>query len=383
MDSYFQYYKSAAGKNFIGRETDLNILTNLLNQGENVVIYEPAKTGKRSLIQQCILKMRSTAPAFSVVEVDFTNLRSEAAIASAMASALLRSIGNGPAALEELVKTYLGEALWRFDADRYAMEEDFVQPVGEAGADALSAVFSLPYRLQNTNGKIFFILNEFQDVDLCADPDNFCLIFEQTLKSVPQEDRKKASYLFVGSRVNAMKYFFEKKKFFYRQVERVSLTDIDKKDIIDYVQKGYLSSGKVIQKELVLGACELFRNNIFYILQLNAIGDAMSRGYINESILVDALSALISINEARFRMTMADLTGFQVNLLRAMVDGHKKFSSSAVIRKYGLNSSANVHRLKDALMKKEILTFDENDEPHMLDPLFEHWVITKYFKIKR
>lgn len=383
MDSYFQYYKSAAGKNFIGRETDLNILTNLLNQGENVVIYEPAKTGKRSLIQQCMLKMRSNSPAFSVVEVDFTNLRSSAVIASAMASALLRSLNKGPAELERLIGDFLGDAGWRFDADRYAMEEDFVQPAAELGADALAAVFTLPYRMQPDGSRMFFILNEFQDVELCGDPDDFCLVFEQALKTVPQEIRKRASYIFVGSRVNAMKYFFEKKKFFYRQVERVSLTDIDKKDIIEYVQKGYLSSGKVIQKELVLGACELFRNNIFYILQLNAIGDAMSRGYINETILVDALSALISINESRFRMTMADLTGYQVNLLRAMVDGHKKFSSSSVIRQYGLNSSANVHRLKDALMKKEILTFDENDEPHMLDPLFEHWIITTYFKIKR
>ena len=55
--------------------------------------------------------------------------------------------------------------------------------------------------------------------------------------------------------------------------------------------------------------------------------------------------------------------------------------ASEVIRKYGLNSSANVKRVKDALMKKEILTFEEEDKPEFLDPLFEYWIKKYYFEI--
>ena len=76
------------------------------------------------------------------------------------------------------------------------------------------------------------------------------------------------------------------------------------------------------------------------------------------------------------------MTNFQVNLLRAITDGHTKFSSAEVIRKYGLNSSANVKRLKDALAKKEIITFNENDEPEFIDPLFEYWVKKYFFRQK-
>ena len=51
-----------------------------------------------------------------------------------------------------------------------------------------------------------------------------------------------------------------------------------------------------------------------------------------------------------------------------------------MIKKYSLNSSANVRRLKDALMKKEILTFEGQDErPVILDPLFEYWLKNHYF----
>lgn len=383
MDSFFQYYKSAAGKNFIGRETDLNILSNLINQGENVVIYEPAKTGKRSLIQQCVYKMRSNSVPFVLVDSSFENLRDEVGMASALASAVFRSVCSGPTEIIPIAEALFQGSCWRFDNEKYQNGEDFICPDSEVTDDDLVSVFTLPCRMESSRGRLIMIINEFQNVDLCNDPDRFCLVFEKSLKELPAELRRKASYVFVGSRVNAMKYIFEKKRFFYRLVERVKLSPLETKDIIDYVQKVYLTGGKVIQKELVLGACELFRNNIYYILHLNAIGDSMSRGYINEGILVDSLSALISINEPRFHMVMADLTTFQVSLLRAIVDGHKKFSSSSVIRMYGMNSSANVHRLKEALMKKEIVTFDENDEPTILDPLFEYWLTTVYFKIRQ
>lgn len=81
-------------------------------------------------------------------------------------------------------------------------------------------------------------------------------------------------------------------------------------------------------------------------------------------------------------MIMDDLTTFQVNLLRAILEGNKKFSSTEVIRHYALNSSANVKRLKDALCKKEIITFDDMDEPVVLDPLFEYWAKKYYFNIR-
>ena len=38
-------------------------------------------------------------------------------------------------------------------------------------------------------------------------------------------------------------------------------------------------------------------------------------------------------------------------------------------------------RLREALCKKEIITFDEKDEPVILDPLFEYWVRKEFFEI--
>ena len=108
----------------------------------------------------------------------------------------------------------------------------------------------------------------------------------------------------------------------------------------------------------------------------------MSKGFINEAILVDALNAMIAVHEPRFKVLINDLTDHQLSLLKAVLDGVVKFSASDVIERYSLNSSANVRRVKDALRKKEIITFKDKDEPVILDPLFEYWVSRYYFEMQ-
>ena len=50
MDTYFPYSQYVTGRNFMGRRNDVTLLGNLLAQGEHVVLSEPPKTGKTSLV---------------------------------------------------------------------------------------------------------------------------------------------------------------------------------------------------------------------------------------------------------------------------------------------------------------------------------------------
>ena len=145
--------------------------------------------------------------------------------------------------------------------------------------------------------------------------------------------------------------------------------------------KGFLKSGKVIEKDLALGTARLFECNCWYINQLLSICDSLSRGYITENTMMDSLGMLISIHEPRFIEKVNGMTGFQLNFFRAVLEGYSKFSSKEVIEKFGLNSSANVLRVKDALKKKEIIAFDDNENPHIIDPLFRYWMKTCFYKI--
>lgn len=377
------YNRPVSGRYFVGRKTECTILGNMLRVGENVSLYEAPKTGKDSILQQVFSTLKLESRQFRVVRVSAMNVRSVSDFCIRLGSEILKAYGSTSADYASLVADHLAGSHFVFDELMWQNNGSILTLDWDIDEVDIRAVISLPYRIaQQSNNKLFVCIDEFQSVMLTEDGDTVCRIMQEVFKARTSEDRQSAAYVLCGSQVNAMKEIFEHRRLFHRQVERVKLEDIDPKDIVDSVNRGFLMSGKVVDRGLMLGVCELFQNNIYYINFFASLCDALSKGYIMEPVLNEALADMVAIHEPRFRAVMADLTTFQVSLLRAILDGHTRFSSAEVIRRYDLNSSANVRRLKDALCKKEIITFDSDDNPQLLDPLFEYWVTKYYFEIQ-
>ena len=383
MDAPFIFNKPVTGRYFIGRKADVTILSNLLREGENVVMYEPPKAGKDSLLQQTFFDMKLSLRQFRIVSLSLLNVRTVADFCMKLGSSVIKLYGTTTDDYARLVAELLPGSHFVFDEQVYQATERILSLGWDIDDEDIRAILTLPYRIARADArKLFVCIDDFHNVSLTEDGDRICLMMQEVFKARTAEDKTSACYVLYGSHVNAMKDLFEHRHFFHRLVERVRLSDIDEKDIADSINKGFLSSGKVMDRALMLGVCKLFKCNVYYINCFAAICDSLSKGYMMEPVLNEALSELLAIHEPRFKAVMSDLTTFQVCLLRAVVDGHVKFSSAEVIHRYDLNSSANVRRLKDALCKKEILTFDEEDLPHIMDPLFEYWVTKYYFGIK-
>ena len=380
MDTAFIYYKPVTGKNNIGRHSEQTTIANLLEQGENVVIYEPAKSGKKSLMQQTFLGMRISGKQFGTAEVHMQHVRSTEEFLLELGSALLRAEATTPDEYAGIVRNCLPDTHFVFDPELYTATDAVLSLSWELDENDIRSMLCLPWRLAAASGKkIYVILDEFQNITFLDNWEKFIKIFEDVVRS---SQGSLCNFIYLGSAVNAMKYLFEEKVIFHRQVNRVSIGEIDAREITDHIVKGFLTSGKVIDRDLMMSVCKRFRGNIWYINHFASICDHLTKGYITDATLQEALDMLISIHEPRFKEMVSDLTGFQLSLLRATLDGCKRFSSADVIERYNLHSSANVRRLKDALCKKEIITFGENDEPIVLDPLFEYWARKYFFKMK-
>ena len=378
MDSPFSYNKYVTGKDFIGRKQDCQILGNLIRQGEHVALYGPPKSGKSSLIQQTLFQLRMTGFPFTVGQMTLQNIRTEEAFLCRLGSTAIRCVASSPDEYDAIIREFLADTHFVFDREVFAREDRILSKGWDLDQSDVDAILSLPQRLSDHfSQQLILILDAFSNIDLMDGGDRLIGRFEEYLRL----RRKGCVFIFSGSAYNAMREIFDVRKDFYRLVERFRMSPIDPKDIVDHIVKGFLSSGKVIDRGLLSGVCELFQGNMWYINHFVSICDARSKGYIMEPVLLDALDSMLSIHGPRFVATMDSLTTFQVGLLRAVIDGHTKFSTAEVVSKYALNSSANVKRLKDALVKKEVLTFDENDQPHLLDPLFEYWVKKYYFEI--
>ena len=338
MDTPFPYDKFVTGKNFIGRKAECTVLSNLIAQHAHVAIYEPPKSGKTSLIQQAMYAMRYTQRAFTVGQFSVLNIRTVDEFLARYGSTVIRMVASAPTEYARIVADYLGGTHFVFDPEAFADSDEILSRNWDLDEEDVKAVLRLPFRLAADRGNpLLLVIDEFQNVLETEDGDRILRPLDATIKEEAELGHKGFSFIFCGSMVNAMKQIFETSR--------------------------------------------LFKNNLWYINHFAAICDSMSKGYIMEPVLVDALSSLLSVHEPRFRAMVCGLTTHQVNLLRATAEGNVRFSASEVIRKYGLNSSANVKRVKDALMKKEILVFDEEDKPEFLDPLFEYWIKKYYFEL--
>lgn len=279
--------------------------------------------------------------------------------------------------MNELYGLWLQGTFLGFDPTSYNDTGMLFTAEGKASDKDSYAILSLPEKAAARFGlQVIVIIEEFQDFMLMDGWEDIL----DTLEIVWGE-REKATYIFSGSMINAMKKIFMEEKRFYRFAEYLPLSPINEREITDYILKGFLKSGKVIEKDLALGTARLFECNCWYINQLLSICDSLSRGYITENTMMDSLGMLISIHEPRFIEKVNGMTGFQLNFFRAVLEGYSKFSSKEVIEKFGLNSSANVLRVKDALKKKEIIAFDDDENPHIIDPLFRYWMKTCFYKI--
>lgn len=380
MDTPFIYDRYVTGRAFVGRKKECDILSNLLEAGEHVVMYEPPKSGKMSLIQQTLINMRSVGKQFMTASVDLFNIRSLEEFLVKFGSAVLRSCMTTPEQFREAVERYLGSAHFVFDISRFYRDGTIVSMNWSPDKDDVRAMMRLPQLLAEEKGVPFYIIiKEFQMLCCNEECEDAIAVIEEVLR----EKRPKpfASFIMTGDQVNAMKYIFAEKKYFYRNVVHLPLQQIEEREIVEHIVKGFLyGQGKSFERNLAIGACSLFKCHIWYLNHMAAICDSMSKGFVNEHIMVDALNAIISLHEPRFINMVNDLTDFQLSLMKAVLDGVVKFSASDVIEKYHLNSSANVRRVKDALKKKEILTFNEKDEPVILDPLFEYWLTKYYFE---
>ena len=379
MDTPFIYDRFVTGKNFLGRKMDCTILSNFLAAGEQVMMYGRPKSGKMSVVQQTLFNMRLSGRQFMVAHTSLANVRTLEQFLLKLGTSVIKSMSSTAEEYSSIVARHLEGTHFVFDRALFATQGEVVSLNWTPDMNDVAQMLRLPQRIAQEQGKSYYVILE--DFHNLLRMDEYEDVFKEMNKFFSERDyssQVSSSYLMIGSHVNAMKLIFEEKKYFYRQVEHLQLATLDERDIIDYIVKGFMVSGKVIDKNLALGACKLFRCDMWYLNHLVSICDTLTRGYINEAVMMDALKMLISIHEPHFQSIVDDLTDHQLSLMRAVLDGVVRFSASEVIEKYALNSSANVRRVKDALKKKEVLTFNEKDEPVILDPLFEYW-LEKYF----
>ena len=351
MDLPFSFDKIAAGSSILGRTEEIGtIISTLEKGGRGLAIYGEARSGKETIVTEAVEQFRSRRTRLIVCDIDLFNIRS----------------------FEDFAH------LWRSKMKECAVEvnRDALLPFDIHIDDIATArIFDLPGIIADEAGaQMIVYIKEFQNLSRFED-EKFRL--EDLDRSWSRQ--RHVNYLLTGSFINAMKSIFEERKCFYGLCRTLELRPLDRKTVCEYIRSMFLNYGRVIEMEEAMAICEIASGNMWYVKQLCSICYAMPVGYVNRKVVNQARDTLLSIHVPRFKQMLLDLTGNQLNLLRAIVDGVQKLSSAEMMERYRLNSSANVFRVKDALQKKEVITFDADENARIIDPLFAYWLRNYYF----
>ena len=349
MVSYFDSQYPQADDKFISRNDAAHLLATQIKEKKFSTVYAAPGYGKRTLVGKALGMLKSASYQYTLITLDLFNVTTEKEFCAMYAGAFKKHIED-----------YNSDALFPITLD--------------LGNLSLRNAINLPSTVASFTGINFVVyFKEFQNI-MCMDKG------EQLLKLMEKElPGHPIAYIVTGEHANAMKDIFENRKFFYRANCNVPLAPLEKKASMSYLHNGFLRSGKDLEEETGAAIYQTSKGYPMVMNRLAAMCDNMAVGYINRRVLSAAVNAWLEENEPRYRFTMSNLTANQVNFMRAVCDGVQRFSSSEVLKNYNLNSSANVFRLKEALQKKEIVTFDAEDKATVIDPMFENWLKERYF----
>ena len=219
--------------------------------------------------------------------------------------------------------------------------------------------------------RIVVCIDEFQQV---GEFENTKLV-QATLRSVWQHHHYTSYCLFGSKRHMMSQIFLHRSMPFYQFGDLMWLQKIPTTDWTDYIISHFKSAGRGISKQMVTEICKLVDNYPSYVQHLASI--VLNRTPLGatalEEVLPSAVRELISTNEALYMQQIEPLTGYQMNLLRAIVSGiHSGFNEKKVRSQFDLGSPSNLPRLRTALVGRDLI-YSEMKQLFITDPVFGLW----------
>lgn len=365
----FIFGVATSGDNFTDREKETARLLSNFQHGVNTVLISPRRWGKTSLVQKVCRLTQSDK--LKIVYLDIFLCRSDGDFYNAFAAAVLKQTSSKWDEWVENAKLFLSRISPRISLGPDSMADFSISLELNPKSDDIDEILQLPEKIAQKKGiNIVVCIDEFQQIAEFKDSK----MFQKRLRSVWQL-QKSVSYCLFGSKMHLMNELFEKRNLpFYKFGDAVYLPKISTSDWVEYICGRFEATGKHISKELAEKICRTVDNHSSYVQQLAWLVWIQTKEVATDQNFEDAFQDIVDQNTPLFEKQTESLTTYQMNFLRAIVNGvHKEFTTQEVLQKYQLGSSANVSTVKRALIKKELIE-TEKQQVIIPDPVMRIWL---------
>ena len=365
----FIFGVATSGDNFTDREKETARLLSNFQHGVNTVLISPRRWGKTSLVQKVCRLTQSDK--LKIVYLDIFSCRSDGDFYNAFAAAVLKQTSSKWDEWVENAKLFLSRISPRISLGPDPMSDFSISLELNPKSDDIDEILQLPEKIAQKKGiNIVVCIDEFQQIAEFKDSK----MFQKRLRSVWQL-QKSVSYCLFGSKMHLMNELFEKRNLpFYKFGDAVYLPKISTSDWVKYICGRFEATGKHISKELAEKICRTVDNHSSYVQQLAWLIWIQTKEVATDQNFEDAFQDIVDQNTPLFEKQTESLTTYQMNFLRAIVNGvHKEFTTQEVLQKYQFGSSANVSTVKRALIKKELIE-TEKQQVIIPDPVMRIWL---------
>lgn len=365
----FVFGVPATGSNFTDREQETARLVMNFKHGINTILISPRRWGKTSLVRKAISK--SESDDLKIVYLDIFACRSERDFYDAFASAVLKQTSSKLEEWLQHAKMFLTRISPKISMGTDPMTDFSVSLELNPDTEDVDEILQLPERIARRKGiNIVVCIDEFQQIGEFKDSK----AVQKRLRSVWQLQQS-VSYCLFGSKKHLMNELFERRSLpFYKFGDAIYLSKIETPYWVEYIRGRFESTGKKISKELAERIAVMVDNHSSYVQQLAWLVWIHADSEATDKDLDMAYQDLLNQNTPLFERQTENLTTYQLNLLRAIVDGnHTGFSTREMLQTYQLGTSANVSVAKRALIKQELIDTDHR-QVYISDPVLQEWL---------
>ena len=370
MEKSFVYGIAVTDYNFTGRSAETRRLKANFEAGINSILISPRRWGKTSLVDHVCRQFVDND--IITVRLDIFGCKTEYDFYNMLAVAVLKQTASKVQLWMDEARDFLARLTPKIGIPIDPTSEISVSlgitPETHTPEEILNLVETIATRKKR---HIVVCIDEFQQV---GEFDNTKEV-QAKLRSVWQHHHY-TSYCLYGSKRHMMsKIFLNRSMPFYQFGDLLWLQKIPTNDWMDYIISHFETAGKHISEQMVERICETVDNYPSYVqhLALILLNHLPQGGSVTEDMMPSAISELISTNEALYMQQVEPLSGYQMNLLKAIVSGiHSGYNEKRVRSMFDLGSPSNMVRLRDALIERDLI-YSEMQQLNLTDPVFGLW----------
>jgi hypothetical protein len=376
MNTPFIFGKLAVDQNFTNRSTEIIKLKQNFISGINTILISPRRWGKSSLVKKAAMEVESEQKNIRIIYLDMFNIRTEEDFYKRLSEAVLKASAGKLEESMSFIRKFLKQWIPKITISPDAVQEMSLSLNWEEVKNKPDEILDLAESIAiEKQLKLVVCIDEFQNLSNFSDP----LGFQKKIRSHWQQHQH-VTYCLYGSKRHMMIEVFTRQSMpFYKFGDLIFLPKISTKDWIIFIQERFLATNKNVSEQQAERIALLAENHPYYVQQLSQLCWFRTSGELLDKDIDLAMESLVMQLSLLFQNITENLATTQVNYLKTLIDEARMLSSKEVINTYHLGSSANVSRIKAALINKEIIDDQAVGNPQIQDPVYKFWLKNHYF----